>query len=53
MGVDANGEPEVTNDPVWVSDPDRGSCLYFDGGSPAGDDGDYLPIPALNLNSNS
>jgi hypothetical protein len=48
------------NNPLWVNDPCRGWCLWFDGeiglGRPEEPTtylgGDYLLIPPLNLNSN-
>jgi len=46
-GYDEPTDPN--NDPQWVVDPCRGTCLFFDGGGDV--NGDYLVIPALNLNS--
>ena len=62
MSWDVNGDPviEPNNDPCWFSDSDpcRGWTLWFDGevGWHPGTDtngGDYLVVPALNLNSNT
>jgi hypothetical protein len=46
-GYDEPTDPN--NDPQWVVDPCRGTCLFFDGGADV--NGDYLVIPALNMNS--
>jgi hypothetical protein len=60
IGLDDMGSPEPNNDPCWYSDADpcRGWTLWFDGEvglhpGPDANGGDYLVIPAMNLNSNT